>query len=433
MESTLRLSLVGIYRDALKQVAPGVLMQKAMRVEGNTLHLSGAVPIPLPEKINLLAVGKAAAAMAKEAAHIFNPTATTQIENGLVITKQGFSLPGLDFPVLEAGHPVPDEAGLNAAEAAELMGWETSTLLLVLVSGGASALLPAPKKGLSLADKQAVSALMLGANLDIHQMNLVRKNLSRLKGGGLLPLAAPAKVVGVLLSDVPGDDPGVIGSGITLPEKPRPEAAAEVLKKADLWEQVPSEVRHILTFPPELPQSATRPYPPPINQIIGTNGHLLEAATTMAQTKGFTVVTDQTPLTGSNLEAGASLLAQWQKLKKNYPGLPLMLIKGGETTIKLTGKGKGGRCQDLAARMLPQMKEGEAFLAAGSDGNDGPTDAAGGVVDQPSWQRIQTEQIPYLPLLEDNDSFHLLQRSGNLIRIPPTRNNLGDIYLFAKM
>ncbi len=449
-ESSLRESALEIYRSGLRKITPEYLLRQALRVENNPLELEGddlrltflereeRVALSPGGRILLLAVGKAAAPMALEAHAILG----NRIGRGLVVTKEGFSLAGLPWPVRETGHPVPDEKGVAAAAEAEALLRDATRddLALVLVSGGASALLPAPIAGISLPDKQALVERMLRANMDIHEINTVRKAVSRFKGGGLAALAAPARTVGLYLSDVPGDRLSSIGSGPTVPEPVRFEEVVTLLREKGLWDETPAAVQAALRegrepgkTPPEPPAM------PPLNGLIGANRHLLRAMGEAAEGLGFRAGIIEEPTTGLNHDALPGLLERWEAFRREQRGSsgskagaekPLAFISGGETTVEVTGSGKGGRCQELAALMLPRMEEGTVFLAAGSDGNDGPTDAAGGVVDRGSWLDIQARNLPYGNLLADNDSYRLLELSGNLIKVPPTRNNVMDVHLF---
>jgi len=172
--------------------------------------------------------------------------------------------------------------------------------------------------------------------------------------------------------------------------------------------------------------------PAPINGLIGNKALLLQALRNTANRHGIAAFVVDHQVTGDNREARNFLLSRWEAIRKEIPHGPLCMVAGGETVVEVTGGGMGGRCQELAALMLPEVGAEEIFLAAGSDGNDGPTDAAGGVVDQESFLRMESEQIPWRDLLRDHDSYHLLERTGNLIRVSPTRNNLMDLYFFLR-
>ena len=434
MSERARRRAVELYRSGLERITPETLLRQALTVEPAGLAVAFLdrvehIPLAPGARITVVAVGKAAAPMAAEAGRILG----RRVRQGIVVTKRGFSLPDLPFPVLETGHPVPDEAGVQAADAVEALarGLRQGDLLLALISGGASALLPAPLDGITLAEKQELVRLMLRADMDIHEINRVRKAVSRLKGGGLAVLAHPAPVVALCLSDVPGDDLGSIGSGPTVPEPVEFPAVIALLRSKGLWQSVPSAIRAALESGRRSPK---RPPLPPRNGLIGANRHLLRAIEAAARADGFDTRVVETPTTGLNAAALPALLQRWDALRAEAAGAgrPLCLISGGETTVEVRGNGLGGRCQELAALMLPSLDAETVFLAAGSDGNDGPTDAAGGVVDQESWRRIQAQGIPYAALLADNDSYRLLERSGNLIRVPPTRNNVMDVHLFLR-
>jgi glycerate-2-kinase len=437
MSEALRAHALELYSRGLEQITPEALLRQALAVSREPaghealalrfLEREERVPLAPGERITLLAVGKAAAPMAAEAHRLLGP----RLAAGLVVTKWGFSLPGLVFPVRESGHPVPDEAGRKAAEEVErfVRALGAGDLLLVLVSGGASALLPAPLAGIGLADKQALAEAMLRTDMDIHQINQVRKAISRFKGGGLAALAAPARVVGLYLSDVPGDNLSSIGSGPTVPEPVDFPSVIRLLREKGLWEQAPETVRRAL----ELGAAPPRNSPvPPVNGLIGTNRHLLRAVGRAAEAAGFRVRLHEIPTTGLNGAVLPGLLERWAAFRAEGEsvGRPLCLVSGGETTVVVKGQGLGGRCQELAALMMPRLDGRTVFLAAGSDGNDGPTDAAGGVVDRECWERVRREGVPYEALLADNDSYHLLERAGALIKVPPTRNNVMDLHLF---
>jgi len=430
----LREQAVALFRGGLARVTPEALVRRALTLEGDALALrfldrAERVPLAPGGRLVLLAVGKAAGPMAAEATRLLGG----RVSAGLIVTKTSFGLAEPPFPQRETGHPVPDAAGVAAAAEAEalLTGLGADDVALVLVSGGASALLPAPAPGIALAEKQALVEAMLRAEMDIHAINRVRKALSRFKGGGLAALAGPARVVGLYLSDVAGDALGSIGSGPTVPEPPDPAGAAALLRAHGLWDGAAPAVRRLLEAGPAA-QPPKTPARPPVNGLIGNNRHLLEAIAAEAQAAGFATDVRPEPLTGAVDAAVPLLLTAWREARRRRPTGPLALIVGGETVVAVKGHGRGGRCQELAARMLPHLPPGTAFLAAGSDGNDGPTDAAGGAVDPESWRRLQAAGVPYHALLADNDSYVLLEAGGNLLRIPPTRNNLMDVMLFLE-
>ncbi|MBI4082815.1 MAG: DUF4147 domain-containing protein [Candidatus Lambdaproteobacteria bacterium] len=451
MSLALREQAVALYREGLARVTPERLVRRALQAQSDALLLtfldrSERVPLAPGARVFVLAVGKAAAPCAAEAARVLaGALPPERLAGGLIVTKRGFALDfalgGAPFPQREAGHPVPDAAGLAAAAEVERLvaGLAPADVLLVLVSGGASALLPAPLPGVSLAEQQALATAMLRARMDIHEINRVRKALSRFKAGGLARLAGAARTVGLYLSDVPGDVLASIGSGPTVPEPVDPAGAIAVLRERGLWDAAPASIRGALERACAA-QGGAHPSPPPpehppVNGLIGANRHLLHAIAEAAREVGCATRVVEEPTTGLNAEALPILLGRWEAwrredLRRERPAGRLCLVSGGETLVEVTGGGTGGRCQELAALAMPRLDGHTAFLAAGSDGNDGPTDAAGGVVDAETWARVQRERIPYAALLADNDSYALLERCGALIRTPPTRNNLMDVHLF---
>jgi glycerate-2-kinase len=462
MTQALRDQAVALYREGLTRITPEFLMRQALRADGAGLRLAfqdrtETVALAADAGVHVLAVGKAAAPMAAEARRLLGG----RTRRGLIVTKAGFALPDAPFAQRETGHPVPDEAGVAAAGEAEALaqGVPAGDVLLVLVSGGASALLPAPVEGVTLADKQALVQLMLRADMDIHEINRVRKGISRLKGGGLAALAGRAsgagdgvgsgagdgagsggpggpggpeaapRVVGLYLSDVPGDALSSIGSGPTVPEAVDYPGLVRLLRGKGLWDRTPAAVRRVLEAGRAPPKQPARP---PVNGLIGANRHLLRAIEASAQAAGFRTRVIERPVTGLNRDALPVLLGHWAAWRREAGAGALALVCGGETTVEVRGQGRGGRCQELAALALAAVDGETVFLAAGSDGNDGPTDAAGGVVDRESWLRAQAAGVPYAALLADNDSYRLLERTGNLIRVPPTRNNVMDVYVLLR-
>ena len=317
--------------------------------------------------------------------------------------------------VVVAGHPVPDAEGLRATRRIEgaLHGVGAETRVLLLLSGGASALLPSPAEGLTLDDEMATARLLLASGAPIERVNLVRQHLSTLKGGGLARLASPARVSALILSDVVGDDLGAIGSGPTAaPLGTRAEAAA-LCRDLGVWEALPPTVRARLEAPTDAP-----PTPEADNRIVGSNALSLRAMGDAAPGG----VVHETPLVGDVAEAAARVLAC-------DPGIHLF---GGETTVRVTGSGLGGRNQELALRVALGAHGPLTFLSAGTDGRDGPTDAAGGVVDEATAVRIQLVGADAEALLARNDSYRALEASGDLLVTGGTGTNVADLQVLIQ-
>jgi len=369
----------------------------------------------------LISLGKAACAMMEEAISnlpkgaSFEAIAVTNYENAREIE---------NCTVMAAGHPVPDENGAKAGQAViSVLQTTTDTdTVLVLVSGGGSALLPASVDGVSLADKAEVSRILLGAGVDITEMNLVRQQLSKLKGGGMARLANPAKLRGYILSDVIGDDLRAIASGPTVAPIASRSAARDLLQNLNVFDQMPKSVRAYLMGTPPEPEAVISE-----NILIGSNGQSLRAM--LAASNDGVIVNDS--LTGDVEDAAKSIL---QAARSNPTNT---LIFGGETTVKIQGDGKGGRNQELALRFA-MLAEGEdlgdwVFLSAGTDGRDGPTDAAGAIVDRKTPQRIRDAGKDPVALLKNNDSYAALKAAGDLLISGATGTNVADVQVFLRV
>ena len=335
----------------------------------------------------------------------------------LVVTnyENARDLPGAT--VLAAGHPVPDANGAAAAEAVEAMlaAACSADQIIALISGGGSALLPAPVAGITLADKAAVNRILLAKGFEITEMNLIRQHLSTLKGGGMLRISA-ASVSAYILSDVIGDDLRVIASGPTVAPIGTKAEARALLAARGAWGDLPEAVRRVLgddASPAPLPQAQ--------NVLIGSNRKSLEA---MAD-QGARIVDDH--LTGDVADAADKIIAA----AKGATG-PCALVFGGETTVTLRGNGLGGRNQEMALRVamsMPDLGRDWAFLSGGTDGRDGPTEAAGGVVDVGTRARIAAAGGDAAALLANNDSHAALRLAGDLLITGATGTNVADVQI----
>jgi hydroxypyruvate reductase len=350
-----------------------------------------------------------------------------QVITALAVTNYENARDIVGARIFASGHPLPDQNGLAAGEA--VMGLlRTATQadnVLCLVSGGASALLPTPRPGLSLSDKIRVNKTLLSEGLDISQMNAVRQQLSVLKGGGLLAVAHPARVRSLIISDVVGDDISTIASGPTAPAMTNGKDIVALLKERAIWSTLPAAARRLLASPRSLAPKETN------NTIICSNRQSLRAVANAAPEWSPEIVSDQ--LVGDVAQA-AQEIVQYAHAK------PLdahqLLIWGGETTVKLTGSGRGGRNQELAIRVALLAKDlpGKwVFLSGGTDGRDGPTDAAGGIVTAATTAKAQANYINVAAALQDNDSYRILECAGDLLTIGATGTNVADIQLLFRM
>jgi hydroxypyruvate reductase/glycerate 2-kinase len=338
-----------------------------------------------------------------------------------------------------AGHPHPDDAGVAATrrimELAE--GCDGETLLLLLISGGGSALLVAPAEGISLDEKQLTARLLMEAGADIHELNTVRKHLSAVKGGQLARLAHPARIVSLLISDVPGDRPDVVASGPAVADPTTFDDALAVLERRGLLFSVPANVRSRLeqgragAFP-ETPKQGDPLFDTVATTIAACNRDALEAAAGAARTLGLEVHIDSEPVTGEAAEAGRRLAAQALRVRQGLAsGGRICLLSGGETTVTVRGTGMGGRNQELALAFAGAIagQPGITLLAAGTDGIDGPTDAAGAIVDGGTIACARHAGLDPAASLKANDSHTLLERCGALLKTGPTGTNVMDVQI----
>jgi hydroxypyruvate reductase len=409
---------------------------KAVSLRGRSLQV-GRTSYDLSRFDRLLVVGagKASARMAQAIESILG----SRLEGGLVVVKTGHGTPLKRITVIEAGHPIPDRAGLRAAEHVRTFvhGLTARDLVLVLLSGGASSLLPAPVPGITLTDKQRTTQLLLRSGASIGEMNTVRKHLSLLKGGGL-SLSTKATLVTLILSDVIGDDIGTIGSGPTAPDPTTFADAIRVLQRCRIWRAVPATVRHHLlqgrkgTVPETLKPGSQRLHQVR-HTIIGNNRGMLDAVACAAKQAGLRPLLLSTAIMGEARTAAEQFVGFARHLM-DKPGRvrrPACLIAGGEPTVTVTGRGKGGRAQEFAATAALHL-DGipNVWLAAmGTDGTDGPTDAAGAVVTGETLTQAREIGLNLRSALNRHDTYHALQTLGCHIHTGPTGTNVNDLYL----
>ncbi|MDD2336260.1 MAG: glycerate kinase [Geobacteraceae bacterium] len=384
----------------------------------------------------LLAIGfgKAAASMALALEQELGDI----LETGVFVTKYGHTLSRkpLKFRIFEAGHPVPDEYGFRGTE--EIMELAASadekTLVVTLVSGGGSALLVAPVKHIPLAAKQQTTDLLLRCGADIHELNTVRKHLSRVKGGRLAGIISPARTISLILSDVIGDDLDVIASGPTAPDSSTFRDALTVLERYQLLDKIPVEVlAHLASGArgdiPETPKQGDPIFQRVGNHIIGSNRVALEAMLATARKLGLAAEILSSQINGEAADVAKMLFRTAMVRKESWQGKPLCLLSGGETVVHVRGSGKGGRNMELALNFALDIAgiDGITLLSAGTDGTDGPTDAAGALVDGKTIPF--TEKECALRFLENNDSYTFFRENGGLFITGPTGTNVMDIQI----
>jgi Putative glycerate kinase len=387
------------------------------------------------KKITLVALGKASLAMAGAAVAKLG----TQIQRGVVVCK-AFPVQRPDWKniqVLQGSHPVPDERSLAAGEAVQncLSGLDEEDLVLVLISGGASALVTRPAMGITLAELQATNQLLLRSGATINEVNAVRKHLEQLKGGGLLRVASPASVEAFLLSDVIGDDSSVIASGPTVADPSTFADVLAILERYHLTGQVPVAVLTRLQngAAGKLPETV-KPDDPILarvnNTIIGSNRLSIEAALETAAKLNIEGTCLSQALTGE-----ASEVALWfldEARQKAAPSVPSMAIAGGETTVTVHGSGKGGRNLELALATVDRMANDAhgVLVTLATDGEDGPTDAAGAIVTAQTKKQAQALGLDPQEFLQNNDAYTFFDRVGGLIRTGSTGTNVNDLTFY---
>lgn len=431
-----------IFQAAVRCASPKEAVTRHLRLRqsssgGDRLLLGNhSLDLNGVRRIWVVGAGKAAAPMAQAVESLLGK----RVAGGAVLTKYGHGARLRRVSLHEAAHPVPDEAGVAgaAAIAAIVDQAQEGDLVLALISGGASALMVSPAEPLCLADKQETTRLLLASGASIHEMNAVRKHLSALKGGQLARRAAPARVWALLLSDVIGDDLDVIGSGPCAPDASTFGDAVAVLTRYGILDQVPQPVRERLqqgaagAFP-ETPKPGDALFAGVRNVVVGSNAQAVEAAAAMARELGYRPLVLTTRLDGEAREQARMLAAIAREVRASGRPVkaPACLLAGGETVVTLRGDGKGGRNQEfaLAAAIALEGSSGITILAAGTDGTDGPTDAAGAVVDGDSVRKARVAGFTAAEVLARNDSYPLLQATREAVMTGPTGTNVMDLYL----
>lgn len=389
-------------------------------IEAGT-HTIGLKP---GSRIYLVACGKAAPAMTRAAVEILH----YQIEAGVIAAPRHIDDLSPSFQIFHAGHPLPDAGSLAAGHAAELLLENTTAddLLLALVSGGGSAMLELPLPGIELEDLRRLNTLLIQSGLPIHKINIIRRALSRIKNGGLARLAAPARVLSLILSDVVGDRLSAIASGPTVLKRASRAEARQILQESGLWTETCASIRFALDRPDPPLESARRPR----NILIGNNSRVVHAAGQKAHALGFSVKSVTTKMQGEAREVGAHFGLRIKNLRKHRTlEKPTCLLMGGETTVTIRGPGLGGRNQELALAAAIALSDTQhvAVMSLATDGIDGPTDAAGAIITGDTAARARSLGFVPREALQENDSYPLLEAADALLRTGPTGTNLNDL------
>jgi hydroxypyruvate reductase len=426
-----------IFEASLAAADPILLVRRSLQLDGAILQ-AGKRLYDLARYSNLYVVGagKAAAKMARAVEALLGE----RIAGGIVIVKHGHSIPLKKLKIVEAGHPIPDPAGIKATEAIIrlLRRTQKNDLILCLVSGGASALLSCPVVGLSLQDKQRTTQALLNCGARIQEVNAIRKHISGIKGGRLAELAYPSTVLSLILSDVIDDSMDNIGSGPTAPDSSTFADCLSIIDRYGVGDMIPIAVTTFLKKGAageiaDTPKADNPIFQQVQNLLIGNNQLALVAAKEKAQALGY-----NTLILSSSVEGEATRVAidhvvsARDVLSSSSPVRPpACIISGGETTVTIRGAGLGGRNQEfaLAAALEIDGLNGIVVLSGGTDGTDGPTDAAGGIVDGTTVQRARDQGLNARSYLERNDSYPLLKAVGDLLITGPTLTNVMDLRL----
>ncbi len=426
----LRRDALAIFDAGLAAANPATAVARHLRLDGDTL-VAGDRRYPLSgiRRIFVIGAGKAGATMASAVEQLLG----SRISAGLINVKDGH-IASLHWVQLnQCGHPIPDQRGVDGAQriAAIARNAGAGDLVLCLISGGASALLPLPAPGITLEDKQETTRQLLACGATIHEINAVRKHLSAIKGGQLATLARPATIVSLLLSDVVGDDLSVIGSGPTAPDESTFSDALAVLDRYDIRASVPRSVRIRLEAGncPETPKHLDNVQ----NIVAGSNRLAIDSAERKANELGYRTLVLSTSIEGETRDVARMHAAIAREIVASGRPLeaPACLLSGGETTVTLRGTGLGGRNQEFALATAFDIA-GSApvlVLSAGTDGTDGPTDAAGAIADSMTIRRAAVAGLDANRALADNDAYHFFAPLNDLVKTGPTGTNVMDIHV----
>ena len=428
-----------IFLAAVKAAEPKEALNKNARLiqdtAGSRLKIgSRSYPLSRYRGIYVVGAGKASAVMAQALEDILGEWIT----QGVICVKYGHGAPLRRIKVLEADHPIPDEAGLRATE--EIVGLlqklTEKDLVIFLISGGGSALLSQPCPGITLTDKQGLTQILLSCGATIDEVNALRKHISQVKGGKLARMAYPATMVTLVLSDVIGDRLDVIASGPTVPDSSTFADCIRIIDKYHLTSKIPyTIIQHLKKGLQGEIEETPKPGAPIFSSsqtvIIGSNILAIKAASFRAKALGYRPLILSSAIPGEAREVALvhAAIAKEVLYSGNPVKRPACLISGGETTVTIRGKGKGGRNQEfvLAAILGLAACEGITVLSGGTDGTDGPTEAAGAIADHHTLKRVQALGLIPNTFLDNNDSYHFFKALDDLLITGPTGTNVMDI------
>lgn len=424
---------------ALNAVDSKQIIKSKIQLQNSSLHVNGySFDLKKFNSVYVIGGGKATSSMAEALEQIL----TTYITNGLVNVPHGTKYKTRVIKLHEASHPIPDEAGVEGTrrmlEIAEQA--KENDLVICLISGGGSSLMPLPRGEISIADKREITNALLKCGATINEINTVRKHISGFKGGWLAKKAYPATVLNLILSDVVGDPLDFIASGPTVPDSTAFSDAVEVLKKYGLWDTAPASIKKVLSDGekhtiPETPKANDEAFKKVYNVVVGNNRFASLAACEELKSEGLKTLLLTAVLEGEARHVGTALasIAREVSLSGNPIPKPAGIIAGGETTVTVTGKGLGGRNQELALAAALKLKgaDGMVIASLSTDGIDGPTDAAGAIVDGKTLARAARARLTPEKYLAENNSYNFFSKLDDLIFTGPTGTNVNDISLIV--
>ena len=424
-----------ILAAAIQAVEPGAVVRRRVALSGNLLRIgNNEYDLNTIDRILLIGIGKAAPAMTEAMQLIIGE----RVSDGVIVTKNIPVDNQLRLPILEAGHPIPDERSILAGDKIFklLEGVQASDLVICLISGGGSALVSCPHVGISLADIQTLTTQLLACGARIDEINTLRRQLDRIKGGGLAQAAAPAQVVSLILSDVVGDPLAAIASGLTVENPTSGKDALAILEKYQIRDNVPASVLDFLTSSLNEQKPSKAGFEKVHNLIVGNNLQAAQAALTQARLEGFNTNLLCTDLQGEARQVAHELCntLRWARQRGDPVAPPACILAGGETTVSLRGEGRGGRNLELALSAVTDLADfpDVMLVTLATDGEDGITDGAGAVVIGESFTRAAALGMQPELFLVRNDSYTFFSALEDVLKPGSTGTNVNDLtFLFT--
>jgi glycerate-2-kinase len=425
--------------SALNAADPIQIIKSKLWLKNSTLQVNNhSFNLRKFRSIYVIGGGKASGSMAEAIEELLG----NRIKSGLVNVPRDSKNKTKRIKLHHASHPIPDKTGVEGTR--QMMGIaeqaEKDDLIICLISGGGSSLMPLPHGEVSISDKKEITDALLKSGATINEINTVRKHISDFKGGWLAKKAYPATILNLILSDVVGDPLDFIASGPTVPDSTTFDDAIKVLKKHGLWNRAPASIRKVLSegkkrLIPETPKAGDKAFKKVVNVVVGNNRLASLAACERLKSDGLNTLLLSATLEGEARHVGVMLasIAREVSVSRNPIPKPAGIIVGGETTVTVTGKGVGGRNQEIALTALQKLKnmDGTVVASLSTDGIDGPTDAAGAIVDGKTLTRAMKAGLVPEKFLANNDSYHFFSKLGDLIFTGPTGTNVNDISIIV--